>query len=407
MNCGIVKPWVKDVKKYFGGICYFEQLLNTILVDKNKGGKPLFLLGVVHVQIDLHHTAIYVLCRIAGMKSEFSEIVAHSSQYVDDAVYEDAIKFKNGGFFKQTQTAHKLLSPRDFNVNETLDIWMPFHFVPRADKGDLDVMVTAPNSKVLALLLEDIRSSSSENVLYRLGIGLHCFADAFSHQDFKGTYDPDNDVQLMFGVEEMSCKENAVRLPMKLLDRMYSDSMALGHGKVLNNPDIPYAQWGYSRRGKTIKVNNLEDRYLPGVKNIYEYLVYFLAKNPQYGSNSLIKPFDDYREQFHTLLSFKGSREERHINWLKAIKENSFDFIDFDEIDTTLSYDEHDWFINAVEANKVSKTKNVQYQRYDFHSFRKKGGFEDSHWVKFMQAAAEHRFLILHCLLPELGIIVG
>jgi hypothetical protein len=29
------------------------------------------------MQIDLHHTGIYVLCRIAGMKSRFAEVVAY------------------------------------------------------------------------------------------------------------------------------------------------------------------------------------------------------------------------------------------------------------------------------------------------------------------------------------------
>ena len=38
------------------------------------------------MQIDFHHTAIYVLCRLAGMKSVHAEKVAYASQHVDDAV---------------------------------------------------------------------------------------------------------------------------------------------------------------------------------------------------------------------------------------------------------------------------------------------------------------------------------
>ncbi len=156
-----------------------------------------------------------------------------------------------------------------------------------------------------------------------------------------------------------------------------------------------------------IEVRNLEERYLPGVKNIYDYLVYFLARNPRFCSGIPVEPFEDYPERFRLLLSFKGTKEERHKNWLDKIKANYFDFQDFDEMDETLAYDEQEWFYQAVEAVRIPLVKNSPYQRQNTHAFRRKEGFEDSHWVKFMQAAAEHRFLIVHCLLPELGMIVG
>jgi hypothetical protein len=358
------------------------------------------------MQIDLHHTGIYVLCRISGIKSEYAEIVAYASQYVDDAVFGYALKFKNGGYFKQVQTAHKLLAARDFNLDETLEIWLPFHFLPKGEATDDDGLITAPDAKIIALLLEDICSSSPNYLLYRLGIGLHCFADAFSHQDFKGVNDTYNDVRLTQGVEEKGGKENAGRLPFKLLDRLNA-VMAIGHCEVLNNPDIPYAEWEYSRGAKTYRVKNLEERYLPAVNNIYQYLVYFLAKNPRYGANYKIRPFADYLERFRAVMSFQGSPEERHKNWLQKIQENFFEFTDFDETDRTLSYDAKLWFSQAVAATKVPKTTNHSLQKYDYHIFRKKDGFEDSHWVKFMQAAAEHRFLIIRCLLPEAGIMLG
>ncbi len=358
------------------------------------------------MQIDLHYSAIYVLCRIAGMKSQYAEIVAYASQYVDDAVHRPALKFRNGGFFKQTQTAHKLLSPRNYDINEALEIWIPFHYLPQGNKNK-DPMVVAPDSKVMALLLEDIRCSATSHLLYRLGIGLHCFADSFAHQDFKGLYNSHNDVQLISGVDGKGYRDNVSRLPLKLLDRWSTDCFAIGHGEVLTNPDIPYAQWGYSRSKKSFYVNNLEERYLPGVKNIYEYLVYFLAKNLQYTSNFKVRPFDDYLERFRQILSFQGNKEERYENWLKRIKENYFEFKDFDDTDRTLAYNDKRWFSEAVEAIKVPKATNLHYQKYNYHAFRRKESFEESHWVKFMQAAAEHQFLVIHCLLPEVGIVIG
>lgn len=360
------------------------------------------------MQIDLHHTGIYVLCRIAGMSSRNSQIVAYASQYVDDAVDGKGLLFKNGGVFKQTQTAHKLLDPHNCDVNENLDIWIPFHYLPqclREDSGLDDSLVAAPDSKVLALLLDDIRCSSSVHVLYRLGIGLHCLADSFAHQDFKGIFDSYNDVRLVYGTEEKP--KGTGRFSSRLLDKWSSGVAAIGHEAVLNNPDIPYADWGYTRGAETIRVSNLKERYLPGVRNIYDYLVYFLTKNPRFGSGIPGKQFEDCIDHFCELLSFKGTREQRHENWLHKIKLNFFGFPDFDEIDESLAYDENHWFYQAVEIQKAPMVKNTSSQKYQTYIFRKKEGFEESHWLRFMQAAAEHQFLIVHCLLPELDIIVG
>jgi len=359
------------------------------------------------MQIDLHHSCMYVLCRIAGMKSKFAEIAAYASQYVNDAVYKYALTFKDGGYYRQIQTAHKLLSSRNSDINEALEVWMPFHFLPRGGDTAADAWVTAPDSKMMALLLEDICGSSPSHLLYRLGIGLHCFADAFSHQDFKGCNHSYNDIHLLQGLEEKGNKENAGRLPLRLLERWSRDGLAIGHAEALSNPDIPYAEWAYTRSIKTYKIKNLEERYLPAVKNIYDYLVYFLGKNPQYCPGPKIRAFEDYLEKLKQVLSFRGNPEERHAYWLKKIHGNFFEFTDFDDTDRSLRYDEKLWFHLAVEAVKVPKTTNHQYQKYEYHVFRKKDGFEDSHWVKFMQAAAVHQFLIIHCLLPESGMIIG
>jgi hypothetical protein len=359
------------------------------------------------MQIDLHHAGIYALCRITGMSSYYAEIVAYSSQYVDDALYGEVLLFKNGGVFKQIQTAHRLLKPRELNLNEALDVWLPFHFLPNGDPNNPDPFLTAPNSKVLALLLEDIRCSSSEHILYRLGIGLHCFADAYAHQDFKGLYDTYNDVELISGLGERNVREYGGRLALKLLDRRSAGLFSIGHSEVQANPDIPYLTWEYARWGQVVQINNLEERYLPALRNIYDYLVYFLGKNPQYGSNYPVKAFDAYLEVFRELLSFVGTQEERHENWLKYIKKNRFSLPDFDKTDRSLAYDKQAWFEQAVEAVSIPKTKNPYNQRFQNIVYRQKEGFADSHWVKFMQAAVEHRFLIIHCFLPELGFVVG
>jgi hypothetical protein len=133
---------------------------------------------VEEMQKDFHYTAIFVLCRLAGMKSRYAEKVAYSSQQVDDAVYDHALKFDDGDIFHQTQSAHKELSfISSSDVNKSFNIWLPFHFLPAA-KDNKDKFMTEPESRTVELLKEDILNSNNQNIiLYRLGIFLHLYAD--------------------------------------------------------------------------------------------------------------------------------------------------------------------------------------------------------------------------------------
>ena len=89
------------------------------------------------MQIDFHHTAVYVLCRLAGMESVYAEKAAYASQFVDDAVYNHALKFTDGSIFHQTRTAHHQLALfRVIDVNDAFNVWLPFHFLP-AGKGKI------------------------------------------------------------------------------------------------------------------------------------------------------------------------------------------------------------------------------------------------------------------------------
>ena len=51
--------------------------------------------------------------------------------------------------------------------------------------------------------------------------------------------------------------------------------------------------------------------------------------------------------------------------------------------------------------------KKIKTMTYNFHEFEKKNQFENSHWVKFMRAAAVHKYRVLHVILPECGVNIG
>ncbi|AZR73353.1 hypothetical protein BBF96_08135 [Anoxybacter fermentans] len=359
------------------------------------------------MQKDLHHAGTYVLCRIAGMKSKYAKIVAYAAQQVDDATHGHALKFENGGLFKQTMTAHKALSPLNLDVSDALEVWIPFHFLPRGKSmKNPDGLITGPDSKVLKLLLEDIeKSSHSPLALYRLGIGLHCYADTFTHQDFKGFCDKHNDITLVSAVDKRGIWES---LKMFFINN-FTNFVPIGHVQALANPDIPNAIWSYCREdGVIIEVNNLRERFIPALESMYCFLYYYLQRNTQFKANVALKSFRFYSERLIEVLKFEGNVEERHKNWLDKIHQNYFEFEDFDEIDKTLSYDPREWFREAVEAVKVKNLlKKLEYRAYNYYLFRKKENFYNSNWVRFMRAAAEHKFVVVNDILPKCGVNVG
>lgn len=338
------------------------------------------------MQIDIHHGATYLLCRMAGMKSKYAEKVSYCAQHVDDADYGHALVFENGGVFRQTQTAYRKIDPDNFDINAAYNVLVPFHFLPEDEPFENQKgVVTNPDSKILEKLKNDIISKGSSEIgLYRLGIGLHCYEDIFSHQDFIGFRSGYNDVDLLEG--------DSGEIHIKL----FKDYVPIGHAPVAHNPDLPYQEWAYSRGDEIKEISNLEERFLPALKEIYNFIVKFLEKNTQYAlSNTKPKDFMDFKKKIVSLLEYQGDTEERHKNWLDKIKNNEFDLEGHNDIDENINYDDRKWFKEVVEVNnhEVSDNFIICIVR-DNENYIKKEGFENSDWVKFMLAAEEHKYIV-------------
>lgn len=345
------------------------------------------------MQKDLHHAGTYALCRMAGMKSEFAEIVAYCAEQVDDAVYGHALVFENGGSFKQTQTAYHRMNPDNLDINSAYDVLMAFHFIPDAKSFKKEEgLVTDPSSKVLSGLLDNIVEFGDSYLgLYRLGIGLHCFEDVFAHQDFIGYYSGYNAVDLVLGeVESIKIK-------------LFKDKAIIGHGPVGHFPDIPFKEWSYKRGddGEKIEVDNV-DRFLGGLENVYDFIKRFLSENEKYRIES-VEPidFDKRRVLIEELLRREDDVDKRHDNWLEAIADNVFEFAEHDETDEKLDYGDREWFNEAVEfvdeepSDLIEVISNFLRDNIINHSlYKKKEGFSKSDWVKYMLAAQEHKYVV-------------
>ena len=85
------------------------------------------------MQIDFHHGVTYVLARLAGFSHDEAQIIAHSAQYVDDAVDDGTLFFDNEGAYEFISSAHKMLDYRNFSKLANHHVWIPFHFLPGND----------------------------------------------------------------------------------------------------------------------------------------------------------------------------------------------------------------------------------------------------------------------------------
>ena len=186
------------------------------------------------MQIDFHFYTIYALARAAGFVPDNAFVVAYASQHTDDAKYDKALEFQNGGRFQQVLTAHRFFDLKALDKKTSYRIWIPFHFLP----GNLGVefyerMVTRPRSTVAQRLVDDLLSSNSRPyLLHRLGIFLHCYADTWSHQNFLGLERDDlNDVKRLSvkDLEKPSFKSFLEKLKEDILE--YA-APKLGHAQA-------------------------------------------------------------------------------------------------------------------------------------------------------------------------------
>ena len=348
------------------------------------------------MQEDFHFYTIYVLSRSAGFDESNARIVAYSSQHTDDAKHGHAIEFINGGRFSQTMTAHRFLDLDSIKKDICYKIWMPFHFLP----GNLGVdfyerMITRPNSPVARKMIDDLLGSSLKAYsLHLLGIILHVYADTWSHQDFIGLIHDMNDIRdiRVEGEQESFIEGLLEKLKMEILEYAAPN---LGHAQAGTIPDEPFRTWEYTDWSGRRKFRQNTHVVLDASQNCYMLLLSFIDKFEKFRVRRAIK-WEDLIQVLDELFSEKGDLNHRIKLWQDAIKEGRFGF-EPGKGDMSLSYDDREWFKEAVRVIVDDEEKK----------FERRPGFEVSNWKYFHDGAVYHRFHILHELLPQYGIICG
>jgi hypothetical protein len=347
------------------------------------------------MQIDFHHAVTYVIARLAGFSPRDAGVVAHASQYVDDATEDGTILFSNGARYSRISSAHKMLDYRNFTSLAASRVWLPFHFLPgnmglpageEPEGPFINRLITIPNSSIARdMVRAAVADRGAPHGLHRLGITMHVYADTWAHQGFAGLQHAVN------GATELTGEDGQPDQPLveRVKNYFVNNALPLGHGTVLSHPDRPYLVWQYTNGlGERITRNNPDD-YLDASEHMCRAMQCYLAGDPDADAPGL--PEAD-RVTIQRLLRDvrEGTGEGRHAAWCREIAAGTFGF----GPEELVYVDKGPGSWKAEALGEVDGRGEYEYSR----------AFLASDWKRFHDALILHRYDVVYRILPSYGI---
>jgi hypothetical protein len=314
---------------------------------------------VVNLDIEFHYYVTYLIALKAGFDKKSANIIATSSQLVDDNVEINYIKNNKDEVYKTyiSQTAN-ILKPED----ELFRIYPVFHFIPgnyddvgtRRKDGTFHILNTTPNSSNAQKI---IKKAVETNNLYRLGIASHCYLDTWAHQNFVGYFSYFNG---MSGV----------------LNEAIPD---IGHADAKHNPDLISKVWKDERLISKNEIVDNNARFIEAAIFLLKYYKSFLGK-----SKNISKEFVN---KLRKILSIKGCRQEdknKRIKNYKLLSEELFNY-------TVSDYNRYEWFLEGVEQrnNKSFFLPNMNISQVEY--YWKNDNYKSSKYYQFIEAVKAHQ----------------
>ncbi len=357
------------------------------------------------MQIDFHHAVTYVTARAAGFDHPEADKIAYCAQYVDDAAESGTIRFQNQALYDRKCSAHKMVDYRNLKDLANHRVWLPFHFLPGNDGCDacdnpsqpfVEKVICLKDSPIARDMIDAcIRDRDKPFGLHRLGITMHVYADTWAHRGFAGINNEINDISRLTDESGSGLAPGNMlsRFFGKLFDKTASkivgDAMPLGHGAALCFPDLPYLKWSYvdSKGQKTIRSN--PDDFIEAADGLCRAMQRYRSGDPGAEVSGLTEIYRTKISTLFTRFAFEEGKD-RHEAWCTAIEEGYFPFGS-----QALSYDaggKDSWKHSALGTTK--KTDEYPWQ----------ASFLDSDWKCFHDALLDHRFTLLHDILPRYGI---
>lgn len=314
------------------------------------------------MNIEFHYHLTKYLAIEAGFDNNEAEIIAYSSQYVDNNTVQYKIKQPDGSEYKNymTQTLN-ITRPK----KQLIRIYLLFHFMPgnptspktmRKD-GKMHLLNTTSSSTHAQEIFYD--ATKSEN-LYSLGIASHMLSDTISHQNFIGNFD---EMNAMKGVWETLTPN-------------------IGHADAGYKPDIPNLVWHDPRLiDENATIDNSE-RVLLAANKLYKNFLMFTASPTNW---------TEVKSNITEIL--KNKIDERHISsYKKQMKDRIGKFKELISIhNADIDYDPYSWFKEAISE----KINFLDDKKIKFDPFKDKLTFKENYkqtnWFRFQEAARNYQ----------------
>jgi hypothetical protein len=352
-----------------------------------------------NMNIDFHYGVIYVTSRLAGLDKSQAQIVAHSSQYVDDATTKGALEFSGGETFERYASAHEMYDYKNAVDSENRAIWAPFHFLPGGEGKTLeDKVVCCPDSLVAKSMVRNaISRFSSANALQRLGITLHVYVDTWAHQGFSGIVSDNNKLLTLEGddhdhdtwLDKLTSKVDEVG---QNVGRVALDVISgLGHGAALHFPDMPWAKWKYKNANlRDVERDNLPD-FVQAADMACKAVQGFINKNQNY-ENEPGLPADAKEALRNIFANNRDHKAEARLKFFaEAVANGEIPSI-AEEIPEYVAKGNGSWKHTATGIAEIDDGDTPPNWS---------PVFEDSNYRKFHDAIKEHRFVVTQEILPS------
>lgn len=344
------------------------------------------------MHIDFHYAGTYVCARLAGFDHADAKVVAYAAQYVDDAVHSGIVEFGAMGRYSRLSSAHKTLDYQNFLSLSQARVWIPFHFVPGngglpagqgVAGGRSEALVVVPDSlPAQDMVRECIAARHKPWALQRLGITMHAYADTWSHQGFSGISDSRN------AVSDIRLHNATLGLKDRMSSWFVGTTLPLGHGAVLSCPDRPFLRWSYvNGAGERVERDNPAD-YEAAAHGMVKAMRRWRLGDP----DAVVEGVGHADlEALRVMIGMEEEWDQRLGAWYRAIGAGAFSFGPAE-----IAYIESgpgSWKFDALGTNE---DRDV----YDFAP-----SFAESAWKRFHDALQEHRFDVLHSVLPRYGLL--
>ena len=174
------------------------------------------------MNIEFHYYTLFYLARNAGFDESEAQVIAISSQLVDECLMPWAVGQRGESAATEVTQNYSF-----WDEDVCRDIYRPFHFIPgerdTAARRRLDGKpgrwpVSADSPLAREILIAALKTGSP----FRIGIALHAYADTWAHQDFSADQEEANSL-------------GRLGLP------------PVGHLQALGTPDDPRLSWSDPR----------------------------------------------------------------------------------------------------------------------------------------------------------------